>query len=46
MGEECEEGVRGRFVLVQKDTGGAVADMWFYKVLVNHTEEGRIANTS
>ena len=45
VGEECEEGIRGRFVLVQKDTGGTVADMWFYKVLVNHTEEGRTANT-
>ena len=44
VGEEFEEGFRGRFVLVQKETGGTVADMWFYKVLVNHTEEGKIAN--
>lgn len=43
VGEECEEGVRGRFVLVQKEIA-TVADMWFYKVLVNHTEEGKIAN--
>ena len=44
MGEECEEGVKGRFVLVQKETGATAANMWFHKVLVNHTEEGRIIN--
>ena len=44
VGEECEEGVKGRFVLVQKETGATAANMWFHKVLVNHTEEGRIIN--
>ena len=42
VGEECEEGVRGRFVLLQKEV--ASADMWFKKILVNHTEEGKIEN--
>ena len=45
VGEECEEGARGRFVLVQKESGATAAQMWFYKVLVNHTEEGKIVNT-
>ena len=44
VGEECEKGVRGRFVLVQKETGATAGEMWFYKVLVNHTEEGKIVN--
>ena len=42
VGKECEAGVRGRFVLIQKEV--AAADMWFKKVLVNHTQEGRIVN--
>ena len=42
VGEECEAGVRGRFVLLQKEV--ASADMWFKKILVNHTEEGKIEN--
>ena len=44
VGDPCEEGLRGRFVLIQKDTGGTTAGMKFSKVLVNHTEEGDIAN--
>ena len=44
VGDPCEEGVRGRFVLVQKDTGGTTAGMKLGKVLVNHTEKGEIAN--
>ena len=43
IGDPCEEGLRGRFVLIQKDTGGKPAGMKFGKVLVNHTEKGDIA---
>ena len=44
VGDPCEEGLRGRFVLIQKDTGGKPAGMKLSKVLVNHTEKGETAN--
>ena len=41
VGDPCDDpGLRGRFVLIQKETGGVDAGMKLSKVLVNHTEKG------
>ena len=40
LGEECEEGVVGRYVLLQRDTQGAHGDFSFNFIMVNHTENG------
>ena len=52
VGDTCEEGIRGRFVLIQRGSGKRQgremfnnlttgASMWLEKVLVNHTETGK-----
>ena len=41
VGDECEEGMKGRFVLVQRDTKGIIGDMNFNNVIVNHTDQGK-----
>ena len=46
VGDPCEEGIRGRFVLIQRaspilSTGAIKASMMFKQVLVNHTETGK-----
>lgn len=40
LGDDCEEGVMGRYVLLQRDTEGGHGDFSFNLILVNHTENG------
>ena len=41
VGDECEEGMKGRFVLIQRDTKGIIGDINFNNVIVNHTDQGK-----